>query len=524
MEHGSGRVVTSTRALLLAALAVGALLGRVPWARVGLPFGTYLGVDVSLSWLVSLQPVLAQGSVALELLLVWLLVYLTLPELYPERARELTTTLPFRAGVATLTTATAALLVAVVSGGVSPVVFVGIAVAALVVTALTTSWTNNWQFTTPYVSPTFAVLSSFVPTDRLTDFASLFRTATADPRARVGFQTLFGLVTAGFVLVTGTLVALPTFTFPALELLVVAGLVAVAGRRLFGLLPTTWRLRWRRTTQRVQRVGWLVRDLLGSLRGMAATLLVTSGFLLGVSVTVLAVAVGASALRRTVSFGATLSLAPSGVLVEWFVVVVLLVYAATVGLFWTRVAGWLPTLVDSRRRKKTATLRSETRLDRPPGVLVPQALALVAAMFVLYPVSAPGSNPLPLPAIAVATTLTVLSVVPRRVLAMWPFRLLTAALPRVPDHLVLPTAFVVQWFGTSVALVVLPGTGVASVAPPTVFVLVVALGGYFATAVRTEIARHRPSDVDLAYLVVLTAAAALLVWVTEQSIRGVLFG
>ena len=52
----------------------------------------------------------------------------------------------------------------------------------------------------------------------------------------------------------------------------------------------------------------------------------------------------------------------------------------------------------------------------------------------------------------------------------------------------------------------------------------VALGGYFAAAARARLARHRPSDVNLAYLVVLTAAAALLVWVTEQSIRVVLFG
>lgn len=524
MEHGSGRVVTSTRGLVLAALAVGALLGRAPWVRVGHPLGAYLGIDVSTELLVSFQPVFAQGSVALEFVLVWVLVYLTLPELYPERARELTTALPFRAGVATLTTATVALLVLVVSGRVSPVALVGVVVAALVVTALATSWTNNWDFTTPYVSPAFAVLSSFVPTDRLTDFAALFQTATVDPRARVGLQTVFGLVTAGFVLVTGTLVALPTFAFPALELLVMGGLAVVAGRQLLDLLPTTWRLRWRRTTQRVRRVGWFVRGLLGSLRGMAATLLVTSGFLLGVSVTVLAVAVGASALRRTVSFGATLSLSPSGVLVEWFVVVVLLVYAATVGLFWTRVAGWLPTFVEPGRRKNTVGRSLDARLDRPPGVLVPQALALVAAMFVLYPGSAPGSNPLPVPAIVVTAALTVLSVVPRRVLATWPFHRVASRLPRVPDHLALPTAFVVQWLGTSLALVVLPGTGLASVAPTTVFVLVVALGGYFATAVRAEIARHQPSDVDLAYLVALTAAAALLVWVTEQSVRGVLFG
>ncbi len=519
MEHGSGRVVTSTRGLALALLAASALLARVPWADIGLPVGALPGGNLSPEWLVSAGPSLGVG---LEYLLVWLLVYLALPELYPERARALTAALPYRAGVASLTTVAAALVVLVVSGTVSPAAFVGLVVATLVVTVATTSWTNSWEFTTPYVSPTFAVLSSFVPTDRLPDVAALFQTARVDPRTRVSLQALFGLLTAGFVLVTGTLAALPTLAFPALELLVLGWLGAVAGRRLFTLLPPTWRLRWRRSTKRVERVGWLVRSLLTSLRGTAATLLVTSGFLLGVSVTVLAVAVAASAVRRAASFGATLSLSPSGVLTEWFVVVALLVYAATVGRFWTRAARWLPAFVESRRREVTPRL--DARLDRPPGVLVPQALALVAAMFVLYPHSTPGSNPLPVLAMVATAALTALSVAPRRILETAPFDGVAATLPRVPDRLALPTAFVVQWLGTSVALVILPGTGLASVAPTTVFVLVVALGGYFAAAVRTRLARHHPSDVDLAYLVVLVAAAALLVWATEQSIEVVLFG
>jgi hypothetical protein len=57
-----------------------------------------------------------------------------------------------------------------------------------------------------------------------------------------------------------------------------------------------------------------------------------------------------------------------------------------------------------------------------------------------------------------------------------------------------------------------------------VFVLVVGLGGYFAAAVRARLARPRHRDVELVYLVVLAAAAALLVWVTEQSVRELLFG
>jgi hypothetical protein len=522
MEYGSGRVVTSTRGLGLAVLAVSALFARVPWGDVGLPLGALPGVGLSPEWVVAAGPFLGWVGIGLESLLVWLLVYLALPELYPERARALTSAVPYRVGVASLTTAAASLVVLGVSGTVPPAAFGGLVVAALVVTVATTSWTNNWEFTTPYVSPTFAVLSSFVPTDRLPDVAALFQTARADPRTRVSFQALFGLLTAGFVLVTGTLAALPALAFPALELLVLGWLGVVAGRRLFTLLPPSWRLRWRQSTRRVERAVWLVRSLLTSLRGMAATLLVTSGFLLGVSVTVLAVAVAASAVRRAASFGATLSLSPSGVLTEWFVVVALLVYAATVGRFWARAARWLPSFVAPRPRGKTPRL--DGGLDRPPGVLVPQALALVAAMFVLYPHSAPGSDPLPVLAIVATAALTALSVAPRRILETTPFDRAAARLPRVPDHLALPTAFVVQWLGTSVALVVLPGTGLASVAPTTAFVLVVALGGYFAAAARARLARHRPSDVNLAYLVVLTAAAALLVWVTEQSIRVVLFG
>lgn len=524
MEHGSRRVVTSSRGVVLATFAVGAVLARVSWGGLRLPVGDLLGPNVSLGWIFGAGSALSAVGVGLEYLLVWALVFFTLPELYPERARELTSALPYRVGVAGLTTVTAALVGRVVSGSVSPVVFVGLAAVTLVVTAVTTSWTNSWQFTTPYVSPTFAVLSSFVPTDRLTDGATLFQTARTDPRARVGLQTLFGLVTTGFVLVTGTLLALPTFAFPALELLVLGGLAVVSGRRLFGLLPTTWRLRWRRTARRLEEATWVLRSLLTSLRGMAATLLVTSGFLLGASVTVLAVAVAASATRRSLSFGATLSLAPSGVLTEWFVVVALVAYAATVGRFWTRAARWLPSLATSGWRGRAGTPRLDAGLDRPPGVLVPQALALVAAMFVLYPSGAPGSNPLPVAAIVATAALTALSVAPRRVLGRPPLDRVAARLPRVPDHLALPTAFVVQWLGTSVALVTLPGTGLATVAPTTVFVLVVALGGYFAAAVRARLARPRHRDVELVYLVVLAAAAALLVWVTERSVRGLLFG
>jgi hypothetical protein len=55
-------------------------------------------------------------------------------------------------------------------------------------------------------------------------------------------------------------------------------------------------------------------------------------------------------------------------------------------------------------------------------------------------------------------------------------------------------------------------------------VLAVGLCGYFVTAVRAAVAQRTPSDVGLAYLVVRTATAALLVWVTEQSIRGLWFG
>jgi hypothetical protein len=518
MAYDSGRTAASIRGPVLAVLAASALLVRLPWGRVGLSTEDVPLVGASLGWLEPTQPLLSPVGVGLEFLLIWVVAFLVLPELYPERARGLTAALPFRVGVATLTTVTAALARFVVAGRVPAVAFAGVVVATVVVTVVATSWTNDWAFTTPYVSPAFAVLSSFVPTNRLTDFAALFQTATVDPRARVGLQAVFGLVTAGFVLVTGTLAALPTLAFPALELLVLGGLAAVAGRRLFAHLPPMWRLRWRRSTRRVRRLGWLVRSLLTSLRGMAATLLVTSGFLLGSSVTVLAVAVAASAVRRAVTFGATLSLSPWGVLTEGVVVVALLVYAATVGHFWTRAARWLPTFAEAGRRAGA----EPSRLDRPPGVLVPQALALVAAVFVLYPGSAPGSSPV-VPLVAMVA-LTALSLAPRRLLEAPPFDSVTTRLPRVPDRLALPTAFVVQWLGTSLALVALPGTGVASIAPTTVFVLVVALGGYFAAAVRAKVAQHRQSEVDLVSLVVLTAAAAALVWVTEEAVRGVLFG
>lgn len=522
MDSGTPRGVTPARAVVLALLAVGAFLTRTPWSQLGPLVSVLPGGHPFVGWMTSQQSLVATAGLGLVFVLVWVLVFVFLPGLYPARARELTTTSSFRVGVTTLTTVAAGLVFVALARRTLPMGFGALFVAALAVTVAVTSWTDNWRFSSPYVSPAFAVLASFVPTDRLTAFAALFRTAAVDPRTRVGCQALFGLVTVGFVLVVGTLVALPAFAFPVLELLVLASLAGVLARRLLGVCPLRWRLRWRRSTRRVRETTRHLQRLLTSLRGTAATLLVTSGFLLGGSVAVLAVAVAASAAQRTTSLGA-LRLSPSGLLAEWVVVGALVCYAATVGSFWLRIGRWLLVVTRSGRPRRTdETPHIAGQHDRPSGVLVPQALALIAAMLVLSPGALPDSNPLP--ALAATLSFTALSLTPQRVVDATPLSRAAALVPHVPDDLALPTAFAVQWLGISVAISTLPGTALTSVAPTTALVLAVALGGYFAADVRAELDRRRQVDVDLAYLVVLTAAVALLVWVTEQTVRSYLFG
>jgi hypothetical protein len=459
----------------------------------------------------------AQVGLALEFLLVWAIVFVALPELYPSRARRLTTTLPFRVGVASLTTAVAAAVFFVVTGRLAPSVLVALAASTLVVAVVVTSRTSNWRFTTPYVSPTFAVLSSFVPTNRVTDFAALFRSGAVDPRARVAWQACLGAVTVGFVLVVGALVALPTLAFPALELLTIGGLTVVGSHRLFPAFPTTWRLRYVRAVRRVERRVRTARRLLVDLRGAAATLIVTTGFLLGTSTGALGVAIAASATRRIVPGG--IAGRPSEVAVEWFVAVALLGYALSVGWFWWRTSRWLPGFVAADRigRGRGPGRIDAPRRARPPGLLVPQTLLLGAALVALSPRASATGGAVAL--VATAVLLTVSLATP------WLGRVLRgAALPRVPDRLALPAAFTVQWLGTALALVVLPGAERGPLAWTTAFVLVVGVGSYAYVDVRDAVVRRGVANARIAYLACLSAAVALLVWLAAEPGLGALFG
>jgi hypothetical protein len=330
---------------------------------------------------------------------------------------------------------------------------------------------------------------------------------------RIACQALLGVVTVGFVLLTGALSALPTLAFPALELLTLGGLAVGIGHRLFPAFPTRWRLRYARATRRTRRRLWTARRLLTDLRGATSALLVTAGVLLGATAGGLAVAVAVSAAHRTPLDGAVVP--PTGVLTEWVVAGALLGYTVSVAQFWCRAARWLPGFVAADRDRRAGRLRlNDTAAhDRPTGLLVPQTLLLVAAFGALSPgdwptagfelALGPGSGP------ALTATVCFLAA---SFATPWLHRLprVAATLPTVSDRLTLPVAFAVQWVGTSVALLTLPGSDPVSVAATTAFVLVVALGGYVYVDVRDVAARHGWRGICLAYLVGLSVAAALV--------------
>jgi hypothetical protein len=510
MAQHPGWVVTGRRAWLLGGLAVGALVGRLPWVRFGVDAGDVPVGDAPVGWVLGRLPSAAQVGLALEFLLVWALVFAALPELYPSRARRLTAALPFRVAVAGLTTAASVVVFFSVTRQLSPVALLVLVASTLVVAVVVPSVTDSWRFATPYVSPAFAVLASFVPTDRVPGFAALFRRGTVDSRVRVACQALLGVVTVGFVLVTGALSALPTLAFPALELLTLGGLAVGLGHRLFPALPTRWRLRYARVTRRTRRRLWTARRLFTDLRGTASVLLVTAGGLLGASAGGLAVAVAVSAAHRTPLDGVVVP--PTGVLTEWVVAGSLLGYTVSVAQFWCRACRWLPAFVAADRNRRTGRLHTNDAPahDRPVGLLVPQAFLLVAALGALpsggrptvgFEVAlGPGSGP------ALAATVCLLAA---SFATPWLHRLprVAARLPALPDRLTLPVAFAVQWVGTSVALLTLPGTDLVSVAATTAFVLVVALGGYVYVDVRDVAARHDRRGLCLAYLLGLSVAA-----------------
>jgi hypothetical protein len=526
MGRRSGAVLTARRAWLLGLLAVGSLLGRFPWADVGLSSAGWPSpVGDAAGWLAANRALAADAGLVVAVLLVWTLLFLALPGLYPTRARELTATVPFRACVAGLTTLTATVVVLGTARRLPPVVFPALAASTLVVVLAVTSRADGWRFPTPYVSPTFAILSSFVPTTRVTDFAALFRRGTVDGRVRLGCQSAFGLVVVGFVLVVGALSALPVVAFPALELLTLGGLCALVGSRLSPALPVAWRLRCSRAARRARRHLWTVRRLLADPRGTASALLVTTGLVLGSSAVVLAVAVAAAA-GRTPSV-ASLAGPSAGVLVEWSVAGALLGHALTVGWFWWRTARWLPTfLAADRARREAAASPSLPRADRPPGLLLPQTGVLVTALVVRSPAVLPGTvlGQGVSPAVTRGTVIVAMACLLAASLAVSLDGPSLARLPRVPDRLALPAAFAVQWLGTSLALAALPGTRLPSLVPTTVAVLVVALGGYFYVDAADAVGRRGWIDGGIAYLVALSVAVVVLAWAAGGLLRRLVVG